>query len=165
MLPLTLGLVLILPATVACRTGDSGARSATANQDTEEAALRAADLGWSEAASRKDLDAIVSFMADDGETLPPNEPAARGRDAVRAGWEALINLPNVELRWQPARVEVAESGEMGFTSGTYTLSFTGPDGRPVRDRGKYLEVWKKVDGRWKCLLDAYSSDIPLPTSH
>jgi len=31
----------------------------------------------------------------------------------------------------------------------------------VTDHGKYLEVWKKVDGKWKCSSDAYNSDTPL----
>ena len=123
--------------------------------------LRAADLAWAETARKKDLDGILSFMAKDGETLAPNEPLANDPAAIRASWQALLALPDVQLTWQPVRVEVAASGELGFARGTYTLSFTGPDGKPVRDEGKYCEVWKKIDGHWKCLIDAYSSNLPL----
>ena len=126
----------------------------------EADALRAADLAWSDSANRKDLDAVVSYMADDGETLAPNEPVARGKDAIRTSWKNLLALPGLTVRWEPAHVEVAKSGEMGYTSGTYTLSFTGADGKTVDDRGKYLEVWEKVNGTWKCAFDAYSSDLP-----
>lgn len=162
MLLSTLCVPVIASTTVACRhTETRSERSATVDRSAEEAALRAADLAWSEVAGRKDLDAIVSYMAADGETLGPNEPAARTPAAIRASWSNLIGLPNVALRWQPLRVQVAESGEIGFTSGTYTLSFTGADGKPVNDKGKYLEVWKKVGGQWKCLMDSYSSDLPL----
>lgn len=138
------------------------ARAASSADTPDEAALRATDLAWSAAASSKDVDATVGFMADDGETLPPNEPAARDKAAVKKGWVGLLGLRDVDIDWKPLRVEVAKSGDLGFTSGTYTLSWTGDDGKRVDDRGKYLEVWKKIDGKWKCLSDAYSSDIPLP---
>jgi ketosteroid isomerase-like protein len=126
----------------------------------EEETLRTLDRAWSDAAGRKDLDAVVSYMADDGETLAPNEPAARDKPAIRASWAGLLGLPSVAVRWEPVRAQVAKSGEIGYTSGTYTLSYTGADGQTVRDRGKYLEVWKKVNGRWKCSSDAYNSDLP-----
>lgn len=139
-----------------------GGEAKNPGKQNDEAALRATDLAWSAAAGRKDLDAIVSFMADDGETLAPNEPAAKDKAAIRKSWANLIGLPDCVVGWEPLRVQVAKSGELGYTSGTYTLSFTDPKGQKVSDRGKYLEVWKKVDGKWKCLSDAYSSDIPLP---
>ncbi len=126
----------------------------------EEAALRAVDVAWSEAAGRKDLDGVVSYMAEDGETLAPNEPAARGAAAIRASWSGLLGLPNLQLKWEPVTVIVAKSGELGTTRGTYTMSFTGPDGSTVTDRGKYVEVWEKINGAWKCVVDAYSSDLP-----
>ena len=156
---LTLGLLLIPWATIACTS--TGVRSEKVDRSADEAELRAVDLAWSKAAGTKDVDAIVDFMAFDGETLAPNEPAARDRAAIRASWANLMSLPNVALRWEPLRVQVAESGELGFVSGSYTLSFDDADGRPVHGRGKYLEVWKKVEGEWKCLMDSYNSDLPL----
>jgi hypothetical protein len=32
---------------------------------------------------------------------------------------------NVSVHWEPLRVQVSESGEMGYTSGSYMLSYTG----------------------------------------
>jgi ketosteroid isomerase-like protein len=35
-------------------------------------------------------------------------------------------------------------------------------GKPVNDRGKYLEVWEKnANGSWKCGADIWNSDIPV----
>ena len=164
MTPLTLGLCLMTGATLACGqagTGTAGGK-ATVNRSEEEAALRALDLAWSDTANRKDIDGTVSYMADDGETLAPNEPAARDKAAIRASWANLLDLPNLTVHWKPLRVQVAESGELGYMSGSYTVTYTDAKGQTVTDRGKYLEVWKKVDGKWKCSTDAYNSDIPLP---
>lgn len=137
-------------------------KKAATNKSKEEAALRALDLAWSDTANRKDVDGTVSYMADDGETLAPNEPAARDKAAIKASWAKLIALPGLSVHWEPLRVQVANSGEIGYTSGVYTLSFTDDNGKTVTDRGKYVEVWKKVDGKWKCSSDVYNSDVPLP---
>jgi ketosteroid isomerase-like protein len=150
--------VAVFPLTI------GGTRSANAsdnaNASKDEQSLRAADIAWSDAAGRKDLDAVVGYMTEDGETLAPNEPAAHGADAIRASWKGLLALPDLVIKWEPKRVQVASSGDIGYTSGTWTLTFTGPNGKPVSDHGKYLEVWKKIDGKWKCTLDMYNSDVP-----
>jgi ketosteroid isomerase-like protein len=58
-------------------------------------------------------------------------------------------------------VEVARSGDLGYSQGTYDLTFNDPSGKPMTDRGKYLEVWKKqADGSWKCAVDTFNSDLP-----
>ncbi len=160
----TLGFLLMTGAAVACGQGGATAEAgkSTSDRSKAEAELRATDLAWSAAASRKDVDATVAFMANDGETLAPNEPAAKDKAAVRTGWVNLLGLPGLAIDWRPLRVQVAASGELGFTSGIYTLTSNDANGKPVTDRGKYLEVWTKVDGQWRCLSDAYSSDIPLP---
>lgn len=131
------------------------------NRSAEEADLKATDIAWSAAAGTKNADAVAGFMTADGATLPPNEPIAKGMESVKKGWAGILSLKDVEISWQPATVQVAESGEIGYTSGTYKLSFTNPKGTKVNDTGKYLEVWKKVDGKWKCYLDMYNSDLPL----
>lgn len=154
----SLGLLLLAGAIVSCQ--QPGHAPASVGDNAEDA-LRKADLAWAESARKKDLDRVLSFMAEGGETLAPNEPLASDPAAIRASWQGLLGLPDVQLSWQPVRVEVAASGELGYTRGTYTLSFTGPDGKPVRDEGKYCEVWKRVGGQWKCLIDSYSSNLPV----
>jgi ketosteroid isomerase-like protein len=130
-----------------------------ANRVEEEKALREADVAWSASAEKKDLEALVGFVTDDTAQLPPNAPVAKGKEAVRKEWSNILALKDSAVKWEPNMVQVADSGELGYTSGTYTLSFTDPKAGKVEDKGKYLEVWKKVDGKWKCHLDMYSSDM------
>ena len=100
-------------AAVAYGHGGAGAeaKQATIDRSKAEAELRATDLTWSAAAIRNDVDDTVSCMDDDGETLTPNEPAARDKAAVKTGWANLISLPGFAIDWKPLRVQVAESGE------------------------------------------------------
>ena len=57
-----------------------------------------------------------------------------------------------------------KSGDLGFVSGTYELTMNDASGKPVTDKGKYVEVWeKKADGKWKCGTDTWNSDLPAST--
>ncbi len=126
-----------------------------------EQALRDADAQWSKAAGVKDLDKTVSFYAGDAIVMPPNSSAATTREAIRKVWQDLLASPGLAISWKATKVEVAKSGDLGFVSGTYELTMNDASGKPVTDKGKYVEVWeKKADGKWKCGADIWNSDLP-----
>ena len=129
----------------------------------DEAAIRALDEQWSSTAAKNDLEGTVAFYADDAVVLPPNAPIANDRKSIRESWAGLLG-PNTAVSWKVSKVEVAKSGELGYLYGTYQLSIRDPKGGPaINDTGKILEVWKKqADGKWKCVVDTYNSDVPLP---
>src|SRR5512132_1552164 len=125
-----------------------------------QAALRTADEEWTKTVGN--VDAFVGYMAPDGSIMPPNEPATTGTDNVRAWATTMFAMPGFSVVWTPTHVEVAQSGELGYTTGTYQLNMQGPGGAPGSDSGKYLTVWKKdASGGWKVLYDAFNSDMPV----
>jgi len=125
----------------------------------DAAVLQALDEQWSATAARKDLDGAVAFYADDAVLLPPNAPIARDRKSIRESWAALLDQ-STTVSWRASKAEVAKSGELGYIYGTYELSLKDPRGGPA-DRGKLVEIWKKqADGKWKCIVDTYNSDLP-----
>lgn len=127
----------------------------------DEAAVRKADADWVKAAQSKQLDNWVAYYADDAVVLPPNEKTATDKDSIRKLIGDLLSLPNLSVSWTPTKSEVAKSGDLAYLYGTYQLSFTGPDGKTVDDRGKTLEIWKKqADANWKCIVDTWNSDLP-----
>jgi ketosteroid isomerase-like protein len=136
-----------------------------ADRHTAEAELRALDEQWSATASRNDLEGTVAFYADNAVLLPPNAPIATDRKSIRESWAGLLG-PNTSVSWKWSKVEVAQSGELAYIYGSYKLTIGDSSGSgPVNDTGKFLEVWKKQpNGRWKCIVDTYNSDLPFPTS-
>jgi ketosteroid isomerase-like protein len=40
------------------------------------------------------------------------------------------------------------------------FTFMDKDGNQI-DKGKYIVLWKKEDGKWKLFRDCYNSDLPL----
>lgn len=121
--------------------------------------IRALIPAWLEAVARKDSDAIASLYTPDGRFMVPNAPIAEGRAAVAATWAHLLSLPGVGLTFGPTHIEVAASNDLAFEIGTYTLAFDRDGGR-IEDRGKYVVVWKRLDGTWKAAADILNSDLP-----
>ena len=137
-------------------------RTAAAAGANIEQALRDADAQWSKAAGAKDLDKTVSYYSGDAIVMPPNASAATTKEAIRKIWQDLLANSGLTISWKATKVEVAKSGDIGFVSGTYELNMNDANGKPVNDRGKYLEVWEKqADGTWKCGADIWNSDLPV----
>jgi len=129
-----------------------------------EQALRDLDAHWSAAAGAKNLEKTVSFYSEDTVVMPPNTSAATTKEAIRKVWEGLLASSGLVINWKATKVEVAKSGDLACLNGTYELTMNDASGKPVNDRGKYVEVWEKqADGKWKCGTDIWNSDLPAST--
>jgi ketosteroid isomerase-like protein len=125
-----------------------------------EQLLRDLDAEWAKAAAAKDVEQTIGYYSDDAIVLPPNATSAATREAIRNVWKDMFASPGLVISWQPTRVQVGKSGEMAWVRGTYELTMNGASGKPIDDRGKYLEVWEKqTDGNWKCAAGMWNSDL------
>src|SRR3954447_3134769 len=129
-----------------------------------EQSLRDLDAQWSKAGAAKDVDKTVSYYSDDAIVMPPNAAAATTKEAIRKTWKDVFDA-TVSGSWTATNVKAAKSGEMAYVSGTYEFTANDASGKPVTDKGKYVEVWKKqADGKWKCEADIWNSDLPASTA-
>lgn len=124
-------------------------------------ALLAADAAWLKAYASKDAAKAVSFFDEHGSMLVPHAPIVTGRAAIADFITRGFELRNYKITWHPDKVDVAASGELGYTSGVYEMSFTDASGGTAADKGKYLMVWRRQqNGQWKVLFDTSNSDLP-----
>jgi uncharacterized protein (TIGR02246 family) len=127
-----------------------------------EQALRDLDAQWSKDAGAKDVDRTVSYYADDAVVMPPNASAATTKETIRSAWKEMLTTPGAAISWKTTKVEVAKAGDLAYVSGTYEETMTDARGKPVKDRGKYVEIFKKqADGTWKVVADIWNSDLPV----
>jgi len=125
-----------------------------------ERSLRDLDAQWAKAAGAKDVEQTMASYSDDAIVLPPNAKSAATKETIRNVWREMFASPGFIITWKPTRVQLAKSGDMGWVSGTYELTINDTSGKPINDRGKYLEVWEKqTDGNWKCAADMWNSDL------
>lgn len=128
------------------------------NVEAERAALLKVDREFAQAlASRGMIEAFLSCFTDDGRLYRNGAFPSIGQAAIRA---ALAEQP-VMLSSQPARADVGNAGDLGYTYGAYEFKEKDAGDKPA-SRGNYLRIWKKQsDGRWKIVLDVAN---PLPPS-
>ena len=134
---------------------ESTAETPAIDLESERDALMAVDKAWSE--SVDDIDAFLSFIADGAHFMPFGAPLAQG-DAIRTTWESLISMPGFGLEWHATGAEVAASGDIGYTIGTFELT-AEQDGTTMLTVGKYVTIWhKQADGTWKVQADIFNTD-------
>ena len=137
----------------------SSSEKASGTQPVEQL-LRDLDAKWSKAAAAKDVEQTIAFYSDDAIVFPPNATSAATKEAIRNGWKEILASPGLVISWQPTKVQVGKFAEMAWVSGTYELTMNDANGKPMNDRGKYLEVWQKqADGNWKCAADMWNSNL------
>jgi ketosteroid isomerase-like protein len=146
---LLLAMSLILPA---------------AAQESGAAEVKQADRDFCKATRKKGLEGWVSFFAEDA-VISQFKPPAQGREGVRKAYEPLFASRDLDFQWTPQHAEVFPAGNLGYTTGRYTLAYTGHDGTHVKQTGSYLTVWRKqADGSWKVIADFGAQDPKKPAA-
>ena len=105
-------------------------------------------------------DAFLNYIADDGvEVVDGGGFDTKEAMRKRAPWPE-----GTTLTWTPIEAEMAASGDLGYTYGTYVYTAKNKEGKVVVNYGKYTSIWKKQkDGQWKVVVDMGNSS-PDPKS-
>jgi len=137
---------------VSIATPTSGAEPAK-----EVAAILAVDEVFVKAYNADDVDTVVSLYAEQAVLLPPGAPRAAGTSAIRAFF--VVDMAESAKAGAKfvlgANPDGGVSGDLGWASGTYAV--TDKAGQVI-ERGKYLSVSRKIDGKWRYIRDTWNAD-------
>jgi uncharacterized protein (TIGR02246 family) len=112
---------------------------------------------WVERFAAHDAAGIATLYTEDAQLLPPDMEVVSGRAAIQEFF-ARTNPPDApELEF--ATVETRVFGEYAHRQGTFTAK--GPDGQVVVT-GKFIELWRKIDGKWLIHRDMWSWNAAAP---
>jgi len=129
-----------------------------------ESALRERSEGLQAAETALDGNRAIAFWAEDAVVQPAGSPAVTGRVAIgKLYHEFFTTMGLKELVGTPSRVEMARSGDLAYETGVNRMVFHTANG-DMLDMGKYLIVWKKIDGQWYVSTLSFTSDAAAPTS-
>ena len=145
--------ILILPflLLLAC----SGKKSKI-NIEDKKAEMIAAEISFSKFSELKGTrKALMEYIDSEGVLLRPNIMPLVGADAI--DFISQANDTAYTMIWQPKGGKIAESGELGYTFGIYSVT---PKYKDSIMQGTYVNIWKKQpDGSWKLLLDSGNEGI------
>jgi uncharacterized protein (TIGR02246 family) len=150
---------------VGCAQAPPPAPPDTRPADTK--AIQDLETAWSQSFATKDVNKVAAFYADDASFYAPNMPVVSGIAAIKAAMTPMLADKNFSLTFASTGMDVAKSGDIAYSHGTYTQTATDPKTKKVvTANGKYLTVYsKQADGGWKAIQDSVSDDsLPKPVA-
>jgi len=117
--------------------------------------IELANGDFAAAYARGNAAAVAAMYTAGAKLFPPGGPIVDGRAGIEQFWQTVMGsgIKNVELK--TAEVEVF--GDTVVENGSATLFSNGGG---VADWGKYLVVWKRVEGKWLLHRDCWNSNGP-----
>ena len=138
-------------------------KPAAVDLKAEADAIRNIEDQWVAANKAKDINKVVSIFASDAVVMEKNMPINVGIDAIQKSWEkwfADTTFIHNSLTGTTDNIEVSASGDLGYARGTNHYSIKTTNGIVEID-DKYVDIFKKTGGEWKCIVSIWNSDKPL----
>ena len=121
------------------------------------AAISVANNQFMEAFKNGDAAALAALYTKDGQVLPPNSDFVIGQQAIQDFWQALI-----DMGIKQAKLEISEVDSYNDTAIEVSKFTLLGEGEQVLNHGKYIVIWKQINGRWKLHRDIFNSSMPAP---
>jgi len=98
--------------------------------------------------------AFMTYAAKDA-VLMRNNKLVIGKKNLSVLFKDQSSKPKDEkLSWKPDFVDVSASGDLAYTYGQYSYSYTDSTGTTVESEGVFHTVWKRqADGSWRFVWD------------
>lgn len=148
----------VLAAAVLALNACSGPR---VDIDAEKAVLVARSDSLVAAESAMDIEASLAYWAPDALIQGHGIPLMQGTDQLRTVYDGFFQAV-VEFGSTRTGLDVAASGDMAWEYGVNRAVVPGADGTML-DMGKYVAIWRKIDGVWYLAAVAFSSDAAAPS--
>jgi ketosteroid isomerase-like protein len=142
--------------TQGAKASDPAQRSAIADQ------IRTLEAGWVKDYANRNLGKAVGHYADDSMLMPAGMDRMSGPKAIGGGLGELMKDPAFQLTFKAERVEVADSGDLAYSRGTYRMQMTDPKTKqPHVETVNYITTYnKQADGSWKAVDDMAAPGAP-----
>jgi len=143
--------ILLLFGIILCNCKDD--RIPLKEQWEEE--IKNTETAFSNMAQKEGIAKAFLKYADEDAVLMRNNHLIVGKKAIEEDFMKKAEaLKNITLKWTPDFVDVASSGDLGYTYGEYELIGTDSLGNKQIDTGIFHTVWKRQeDGSWKFVFD------------
>ncbi|WP_439181837.1 YybH family protein [Carboxylicivirga taeanensis] len=137
--------LILLLAVVGCTP-----KASTITNYSEE--VKQTEMAFAQMAQRKGVSEAFLFYAAEDAVLLRNNQLIKGKAAIKAYFdEHAATYQGIELQWMPDKIEVAASGDLAYTYGSYQL-INHASGQTTE--GIFHTVWKRQsDGQWRFVWD------------
>lgn len=133
------------------------APEATLNLDSVKAEIQKLEDAYAAGDKAKDADAVAAYYSDDAISYNSNEEPTVGKAAIKERIAARIAKETAGQAYAYSVVDVFAEGKQAVEVGTWTT--TDSAGKEV-DKGHFMSVFEKRDGKYICIRDMSVSSMP-----
>ena len=157
-----LAIALFAVALAGCDATKKGEAVAATDAAAIETELKTIEAGWEKDYQARDVDKAVAHYSNDAAVANPGMALASDEVSRKMAISQFLSDPSVKISFASDRVGVAQSGELAYTRGHYSIDATDPKTKqPKIETGNYITVWKKqADGSWKAVEDFVTPGAP-----
>ncbi len=108
---------------------------------------------WSEGFATNDADKILNLYSADAVAMSSEKPTLTGIQEIRKHIESMLSDTALIFNTYKYAIDVMEisaSGDLAYVRGHDEITMKTKDGT-VQDKGRYIDIWKKIDGKWKII--------------
>ncbi|NNF36867.1 MAG: nuclear transport factor 2 family protein [Saprospiraceae bacterium] len=109
---------------------------------------------FSETYMKEDHIAISEFYTEDGKIMPNGTPIIEGREAIAERWKLKDDVDILHHAIYPVEVNIID--DIAYDYGYYEGSTKVGDQAATNWKGKYVIIWKKVNGKWLMDVDIWN---------
>jgi ketosteroid isomerase-like protein len=131
----------------------------------EAESIRNIEAEWLVALQNMDTDKIMSIYSPEGVVMKPNNAIYVGLQSIREQVES--DFADTTILWNTTSsnidiIEVSASGDIAYARGINRSKMKTQAGI-VEISDKWIDMYKKNDGQWKCIVGIWNSNNPLET--
>ncbi len=137
-------------------------RAPNVNVKAEEDAIRKLEADWTVLNQTRNVEKIMEMYAPDAIIMAPGQIVATGLETIRKQFESMFADTSMlwdTFTWTSEKVGVSASGDLAYVSGPNSVKVKTPNGI-IEESDKGVDIWRKVDGKWKCVLTIWNSNKP-----
>ena len=144
------------PATADSAAASSTTSSASFDKSAASAQILANDSAFVRGMMAKNVDSVMCCYADDAVSIG-GAGTQKGLADLRKAYTEAVKANARNVTFQSSGVNFSEDGSMAWDYGTFSQT-VDVKGKATKQSGNFLNVWKRVDGKWKI-----AAEISVPS--
>jgi len=117
--------------------------------------IQAMENAYAEAWNARNAAAVMAYYADDAVSLANNSPILTGKEAIQKDLEANFARDTSKMTASFEVLDIFASGDLVVETGKSTFKDAAGS---VALTGKYISLFEKRDGKYRCIRDCYNND-------
>ena len=139
------------PATADSTTASSTASGKSFDRNAARAEILGNDSAYIRGMVAKNVDSVMCCYDNDAVSMGGGK-TTKGLSDIRKSYVEAVKANVRDVTFHSDGVNFSDDGTMAWDYGTFSQT-ADVKGKPTKQSGNFLNVWKKVGGKWKLVAE------------